>query len=195
MEDLKIAQNEGTVKAVNTNKPTNDYKIPENERHLLHAQLETPSFSPVTGERTSKPFVQSFYPEEFDKMEAEKHFAGMQVEILHDPRSDKKATADKVEAMATSGFVDMSLEKPLDQMNKAELQKKYASMYQEEPDASMTVAQLRDAITEKIEFIRGEEAALHVNEANEGTGIVAGPGGANNTETSDKDAKKDKSAK
>lgn len=185
MQNLQLDQQQGNASTTKSNKDK-EFEIPATETHLVHARLENVSFNPVTGEKTSKPFVQSFYPREFDQMEANKNFAGMKVEILHDPRSDKEAKADKIATMATSGVADMTLEKPLDQMNRAELQKKYASMYQQEPEAGLNDKALREAITEKIEFIRGEEAAANVNNANENTGIVAGKGGAANTNTADK---------
>jgi len=91
IEDLKQDQMSGVNETVTANKDS-EYQIPKNEEHLVHVEIETPNYNQVTGEKTSVPFVQSFYPFEFAKMEKDGAFAGKDVKIIHQPSDLKKVT-------------------------------------------------------------------------------------------------------
>lgn len=143
------------------------YDVPTAEKDLVHVQLEVRSFNAVTGEKTSTPFVQKFYPKEFDAMETAGHFKGYSVDVLHDPRRAADMKAGKIAAAVASPVQSATLDKPLDEMSKAELQIKYAELYKEQPPAGDSEQDLRDAIEDKLIELRGTEISGHLDEANE----------------------------
>ena len=181
MTDLKIDQTSDEGQEFAPANKRKDYQIPAVEKHLIHVELENTEFNPTTGERLSVPRVQTFYPREFDQMVADGNFKGMSVDVIHDPRSLTEAKEDLMNSTVNGGVSDMTIGKPLDEMTDQELRLKYADVYKEEPAKKMTGEALRLAITERIEFIRGEEAAARLNEdgANEdGKGDLTGVKGA-----------------
>lgn len=66
------------------------YEIEAHETHLVHAEIKTPQFDPITGEDLGVGFVQKFYPEEFKRAVKTNGFPGQKVTILHDPENDKE---------------------------------------------------------------------------------------------------------
>lgn len=89
IENLKQDQMAGEAQKVKANK-NSEYEIPANEEHLVHVVIETKNFDTATGEKLSVPFVQSFYPLEFKRMEDQGAFSGKDVEVIHEP-SDLKS--------------------------------------------------------------------------------------------------------
>lgn len=98
MADIQINQQQSAdvseIKMVKASKKRQDgtaYELPEHEKHLVHVELETPSYDRLTGQKLSRPRTQTFYQQEFDAMEREGAFDGMTVEILHSPAGWKRA--------------------------------------------------------------------------------------------------------
>jgi hypothetical protein len=91
MQDEKIAMK----KAKGKKSSGESYEFPAVEAHLVHAEIKTPQFDPVTGQDKGIAFIQKFYPEEFKRTEKSNGFAGRKVTILHD--GDSKAELEDVE--------------------------------------------------------------------------------------------------
>lgn len=140
------------------NKNSN-HQISEDEKHLIHAQLRMVGRDQATGEYLHKPYVQTFYPNEFGLMDKEKAFRGLEVEIIHDPRSEAQIKAD-LENDGKPGTVTdgATAEKPITRMNKDELKAKYRELYEEEAPSDYTAEEIRNAIYEKIDFLEKENA-------------------------------------
>lgn len=76
------------------------YQIPEHERDCYHVALEARSFNPSTGEKLSKPRVQTYSRMTYTNMRDQKPYSGFHgfsVHVLHDPTrttvAPKKAVA------------------------------------------------------------------------------------------------------
>lgn len=185
---------EGTVKEVSANK-SKEHKIAEHENHLVHAFLEVKTYNPTTGAKESEGFVQKFTPQEFATANANGHFRGYSVDILHDPSGEAKAdlTADtekeKAKAMAELQKANTLLgadltntqqsanqfeidplkaHKELVALSAEDLQAKYEELFGEKP-AKMSKPKLADAIIEKVEQLE-EEAKAALSEGATGTG-------------------------
>lgn len=66
-----------------------------NEVHLYHVRLEKRKFNPETGERTSKPFVQTYPAKDFERfMKRSLEGQGYTLEILHDPNEKVSTKAE-----------------------------------------------------------------------------------------------------
>lgn len=64
------------------------YQIPEHERDCYHVALEARSFNPSTGEKLSKPRVQTYSRMTYTNMRDQKPYSGFHgfsVHVLHDP--------------------------------------------------------------------------------------------------------------
>lgn len=90
IKDLKVKQQEGEdIKTVPCNKYPK-HEIPEHEQHLVHAWVAAKGFNSDTGERLDKGAVQSYYVDNFVRMQKEGAFDGKDVEVYHDPRIESK---------------------------------------------------------------------------------------------------------
>ncbi len=87
IKDLKYDQMNDNQEFTEANKNPN-FVIPSCEEHLIHANIELKTYSPTTGDKTSVAKLQSFYPEEFNKMESQGAFIGYDVEIVHQPKTE-----------------------------------------------------------------------------------------------------------
>jgi hypothetical protein len=133
-----------------------DHEIKAIEKHLVHVKLENPSFNNVTGERQSKPFIQMFYPNEFDKMVNDNSFAGLTVEKIHDPRRETNIGSVNDAQTGFNTNAGTQTETPLSKMNKEQLQAKFAELYGEQAPEG-TKAELLELIEEKIKFLADEK--------------------------------------
>jgi hypothetical protein len=121
-----------------------DTEIKSYEAHLVHVRLEKREFDRSTGKKTSNPFIQSFYPNEFDKMVKDNLFFGLQVDVVHDPRKDEGKTQND--------------ESPsLDKLKVDELKTKYFELFGEEPDKELKKADLIAEISERLQFLEDEK--------------------------------------
>lgn len=82
LEKLRLDQMDGNRKTFKNKK---GFELPANEKHLVHVSQKVPRFDPQTGEDQATAVTQVYYPQEFDRMVKEQAFAGMKVEILHQP--------------------------------------------------------------------------------------------------------------
>lgn len=89
LKNLQLDQMSDVNETVTANKDSK-FEIPVNEQHLVHVEIETPNYNQLTGQKTSVPFVQSFYPIEFARMEKDGAFAGKDVKVIHEPTAEKK---------------------------------------------------------------------------------------------------------
>ena len=68
------------------------FKPKANEAHLIHVELDKPSYNPKTGEKQSRAYIQIFTEGDFKAFEKHAQQQGFSVKVLHDPRT-KKAPA------------------------------------------------------------------------------------------------------
>lgn len=62
------------------------YKVPENEKHLVHVELEKKRFNMATGERLSKPTVQKYTEKQWAISKGRLPDLGFNsIKVLHDP--------------------------------------------------------------------------------------------------------------
>jgi len=62
------------------------YEVPEGEEHLVHARLETEvKYSPITGEKIAKSYIQKFSVKEFIQFEKSARAIGYDYKVLHKP--------------------------------------------------------------------------------------------------------------
>jgi hypothetical protein len=176
MADLQIEQQQGPDSQVKTKKggkmqSGNAYEFPEHEEHLVHVELETPEFDRVSGRKTSIPRVQTFYADEFDRMERQGAFGGMNVEILHAP-SGKISSARKKEISEKNAAVDdltvptpVTPEPPkivsdpgagtllvdvLEAKTEAQLREVHTALYPEVDNSSLSKEDLKADITDRV---------------------------------------------
>ena len=108
VKQIKLQQQLRTVKMISGNKVSR-YKFPEYEKDFIHFSVEKLAYKPDTDIKTSKPrfivkTVDDFermsksVKEEGDKINPENAFYGLQVVILHDPRTGVKSP-EKVEPL------------------------------------------------------------------------------------------------
>lgn len=159
MQDLKTSQLQGdSLPTIAANK-NGDYKIREVEKHLIHVVMCMPGYDQKTGAKLHKPFVQMFYPNEFENMNKKDLFKGYEVEIIHDPRTAEEIVAD---------LKNDVVEKPLSRMNTKELNEEYARVYGVPvPETLKKNDEIRAAIEERIAFLEEEAKKNNPGKANE----------------------------
>lgn len=89
------------------------YDFPEHESHLVHAEIELENFDAATGAKVSKPMIQTFYPQEFERMEKEGSFAFRKVTILHAPSQTSAETKERVKTSETNELIPQFRTGPL----------------------------------------------------------------------------------
>ena len=67
----------------------NDYLPEENERHLVHVKMEKKNFSPSTGEKLTKDYVQKYTANEWNSFEKNGRGLGFTCTILWNPENYK----------------------------------------------------------------------------------------------------------
>ena len=96
MQDLQVAQTQPDLMPETiTGNRDSSYVLPKHEQHLVHAVVAIPQFNRETGKDEGTKATQTFYPEEFARIEKEKGFAGMKVTILHVPEQAGGASEEK----------------------------------------------------------------------------------------------------
>lgn len=171
INELQQDQLSGDVSVSEANKDSS-VKIPDHERHLVHARIETKTFDAATGEKLSTPFIQTFYPNEFAQMETDSAFIGKSVEIIHEPESLKKleqttkSTLDdpdssktkkeavkketaKKEVAAKKGKKVETEVIPLEKQPRANLLIEYKKLWNEDADPNISDEELIEAIKDK----------------------------------------------
>lgn len=99
-----------------------NYQVAENEKGFYHCKLEIKAFSPTTGERLSRPFIQKFDAKGFETMLFNLRKLGYSVDILHDPTrkvETKPAEEAAVEAESEEAAVDVKKAKEMAKKLKA----------------------------------------------------------------------------
>ena len=88
-----------------------NYLVEENEKGFFHCKLEIKAFSPTTGERLSRPYIQKFDAKGFEQMLFNLKKLGYSVDILHDPtrKVEEKPAETAVETESEETAVE---EKP-----------------------------------------------------------------------------------
>lgn len=138
---------------------TAEYSFPAHEKHLVHVELEIPGFDPATGARTSIPWTQKFYPNEYKAMEKTNAFAGHKVTILHDPSNEVEGVEpeDSFEPKIVSNpGAGISLIERLDKKKVAELQGIYKEFRPNEVPPADKKA-LVEEIEKHITFMNDEK--------------------------------------
>lgn len=182
MQELHQNQQDNNIQDDASGSEDSSYKFPAYEKHLVHASIEMPQFDQFTGAKQSTPMVQKYTTQEFKNQMATNGFAGYKVEVLHDPSKTGKIqdgivsqTAggqslgdrhhpDSLSRLAagdttvTKEEVAAELTKSVNKAGKPELQERYTQLYGEKPEEAMTVADLKKAIKEKVEFLEQENA-------------------------------------
>lgn len=116
-------------------KDAGDYKVEKEEAHLMHVQIEVPSFNATTGEKNSPPpSVQKFTEKTFKAAKDSGAFAGYAVKILHAPK-------DAAEALGEAGEGARIID-----TNYAVMQSRYEALTGEKPEEEWTEFQLDSAI-------------------------------------------------
>lgn len=151
LRENQLRQMQGKFSKLPANKNAK-YEINDFESHLVHVELEMKQFNSITGEKESKPFIQKFHPQEFDRMVEQKGFTGYSVEIIHDPKLNQSG-----ESGNDSGNGAGNAEKPVSRMNVEELKAKWLELYGVEAPAELKKADLIVGIEERIEFLAAEQ--------------------------------------
>lgn len=86
LQDIQYKQNQN--EGLPMVKTKDGYKFPKAEKHLVHAEITSGGFNPITGEALGSPRVQTFYPREYQDAKNANTFAGQSVKILHDGGAD-----------------------------------------------------------------------------------------------------------
>lgn len=80
-----------------------NFIVPDGGRHLYHCRIEVKKFNPETGERQSKPRIQSFGKKFFETFGLHNlRQQGYTVDILYDPNEWLKANKEKAAATAAA---------------------------------------------------------------------------------------------
>jgi hypothetical protein len=183
LDELRLAQIDGNVKKVDTNVSTNDYRIPEHEKHLVHAEVSIPQFNQTTGADESVKRVQTFTEREFKSTEETGGFSGMKVNILHDPRRNSGLQnidpADALRAKVVSaGDGGLPLDESLDSKSDSDLKAIYNDLYKGDAIEGLDRPKLLIAIRERVAFLKEERVqATRESEA----GRAAATGAPSNT--------------
>ena len=70
-----------------TSEMPDDYEVPTNEKHLVHAAIRIGSrFDPETGKQTAQVFTQKYNPTDFKNIVANASRLGIRYGILHEPK-------------------------------------------------------------------------------------------------------------
>lgn len=150
LEALQVKQAQGEAGEKIKGNKSSDYELNATDAHLVHALLKTPNFDPITGVDRGQEVVQTFYPNEFMKMEKEQAFAGQKVTILHDPSAEAQdqGSHDHLKAQVMS---EPGAGTPLTGVagGLADLKKQYAELF---PGAKVPTkkADLEQAIAMRI---------------------------------------------
>lgn len=151
----------------------NGFALAKHEQHLIHAQLQVNGFNPISGEATSKPYVQKFDKKEFEQMQKAQAFAGMKVEVLHDgslietpvvatltsakTTAQGQTAAEVVDAKVKSGEIVLDdLSKNTVEELKQVLKSLYPTELQGEVHIPTKKAELIEAIEERKAFLDEE---------------------------------------
>lgn len=171
LADHRIDQLYDTVKTTSGNKDS-DYKMPANEKHLVHARIWTPQFNPNTGQDESVKIVQKFYPDEFQRTITTNGFAGAKVVILHSPDPETKGqepedvNKPKIVSQGSGAGVPLDEKLPTDLKSlKAIFEITYPG---EEIPKDASAESLEAKIKEKINYLNSDAriASLQVSEQN-----------------------------
>jgi hypothetical protein len=142
--------------------------FPAAEKHLVHVRLQTGGFNAETGQPNSTPRVQTFDAKEFVRMEKENAFAGMKVEILHDPTGEAEPVepTDYLQAQVVSqpGAGTPLTETLEDYQKKSvkELRAKFDELYPERKAESASMNDkkvLISEISDRLTFLAAESAS------------------------------------
>lgn len=180
LEALQVKQAQGEAGVKIKGNKSSDYELNATDAHLVHVSLKTPNFDPISGVDRGQETVQTFYPNEFMKMEKEQAFAGQKVTILHDPSAEAEDQGShdhlKAQVMSQPG-AGTSLTEPVTG-GLADLKKTYADLF---PGSKVPTkkADLEQAIAMRIPFA-GDEAKQAELKAQEEARLKAA--GANNAE-------------
>lgn len=98
-----------------------NYLVEENEKGFFHCKLEIKAFSPTTGERLSRPYIQKFDAKGFEQMLFNLKKLGYSVDILHDPtrKVEEKPAEASVETESEEAAVDVKKAKEMAKKLKA----------------------------------------------------------------------------
>lgn len=156
MAELSRQQASGTAPMIPANRHP-EIMIPAAEKHLIHVLLDEDRWE--KGKKLSKPYKQCFYVDDFVRMSEtevkdlgngkksfpENAFAGLKMDIIHDPRT--AAVASKPDLKNNNPAV---ASKPYEEMEMEELKDIYLKLYESPASEEDTPAQLIELIKEKV---------------------------------------------
>jgi len=91
---MKVKFGDG-IKDVNIMDVTSEnYIVPENEKHLFHVKMEQKAFNPNTGVRLSRPFIQKFGTKTWQHLKGNFKGNNYTMEVLYDPTDYNNAVEE-----------------------------------------------------------------------------------------------------
>ncbi len=146
MHEKQSTSQELKTIAANGKDAPRGYKIREDEKDLVHVELETPLFNQTTGVRLSEPHTQKYTVREFEQAKEHGGFTGYTVKVLHAPKSSKEELGSAVEGTRNVNS------------NYAAMQDAYEALTGERPDETYTEHQL-DAALKTAKRFAAKQAA------------------------------------
>ena len=119
---MRVKVSEGKTKDVAIIDVTSEnYIVPDNEKHLYHCVIEIKKFDSETGKRLSVPRIQKFGKKGYENSIAE-HLKkqGYTITVLHDPNEYMKARAEADEKTKAERAKDVEAKAKADAKAKAE---------------------------------------------------------------------------
>lgn len=132
---MNVKLEDGNIKDVEIlDVTTENYIVPENEKHLFHVKIEQKAFNQNTGKRLSKPRVQKFGVKMYNRILDDLQRQGFSIEVLYNPTEYlKKAEETKTQIQKNvvkaeqQKRIDEAVEKALKKQQE-EFEKRFAAL-------------------------------------------------------------------
>ncbi len=169
LADVQLSQIAGEEMNTASGSGDKQYKFPPHEKHLIHAQIQSGGFNPSTGEPTGSKYVQKFDPKEFERMQREQAFAGLNVTVLHDPTGeaeDSEALDYLAPMIVSQPFAGTILTEDLNQQDEKKLKKIAEEAFGKDEVKGLKKADIIAKIEEQIGFAEPEVQETLMNQWN-----------------------------
>lgn len=120
---MNVKLEDGNIKDVEIlDVTTENYIVPENEKHLFHVKIEQKAFNQNTGKRLSKPRVQKFGVKMYNRILDDLQRQGFSIEVLYNPTEYLKQ-AEETKTQIQKNVVKAEQQKRIDEAVEKALKK------------------------------------------------------------------------
>lgn len=120
---MNVKLEDGNIKDVEIlDVTTENYIVPENEKHLFHVKIEQKAFNQNTGKRLSKPRVQKFGVKMYNRILDDLQRQGFSIDVLYNPTEYLKQ-AEETKTQIQKNVVKAEQQKRIDEAVEKALKK------------------------------------------------------------------------